>query len=81
MLTQLCWQPCSCSMHMSTPARQKGHQSGPQARQMHGDSGSGMHPFQPQHSPTDFQCMDTDTAQGRFLNCLYLSTKSTLNIN
>lgn len=26
MLTQLCWQPCSRSTHMSTPARQNGHQ-------------------------------------------------------
>lgn len=44
MLMQLCWQPCSCSMHVSTPARQNGHQSGLQACWMHGDPGSGPCP-------------------------------------
>lgn len=42
MLTQLCWQPCSCSMHMSTPERQKGRQSSPRAGWMHRDPSSGM---------------------------------------
>lgn len=31
MLMQLCWQPCSCPMHMSTPARQNRHQNSPWA--------------------------------------------------
>lgn len=44
MLMQLCWQPCSCSMHMSTPARQKGHQSSPRAGWMSGDPGAGTCP-------------------------------------
>lgn len=41
MLMQLCWQPCSCSMHVFTPARQSEHQSGTRACQMHRDPSSG----------------------------------------
>lgn len=44
MLMQLCWQPCSRSTHMSTPARQKGHQRGSRTGQIQEDPSSGTHP-------------------------------------